>query len=619
MAASQSAATIEGPAWDLSTEYAAPDSADVAEDLARLGATLDRLDEQSGRLAPHLPQTEALAPSGAGEVIAVARDVFALAEEAEVLLANLGTYAHCLLSVDSQIAPARALMGRLQTHYKRLAALAEPLAAFLDRASDEVVEAYLANDATAPARFAVEHSRKRRHERLDLAQENLVSALSQDGIHAWGRLYDQLAGTIRCEVEGEPEPLGLAAASDLMQGPDEPRRERAWRGINQAWDEHGETCAAAINAIAGWRLELCRKRGRGQALPFLAAPLHANHMESATLDALFEAAEAARPLARRAARLQAKAYGKVRYGPWDQRAPAPVLGGPARPIEFDAAIDIIAAACGDVDASWGEFVRMMAAKRWIEGADGPRKQPGAYCATFPKSRSPRVYMKYSGAAPNVIILAHELGHALHSWTMRDLPESQRHYGMAIAETASTLGETIARDAMLKRAATPAEELAIVWEEASALVGFVLNIPTRFEFERNFHEARQERPLNPDELRDMMGAAWTKWYGDCLAEPDRMFWANKLHFYISQLSFYNFPYLFGYLFSLGLNARREAFGGEFFPRCVALLRDTGRMTVEELAAKHLEVDLSTPDFWRETALSLEPRINRLAALVDEVAT
>ena len=613
------AAAIEGPAWDLSTEYTAPDSADVADDLARLAATLDRLEEHSGRLAPHLPESEALTPSSAGAAIAVARDVFALAEEAEVLLGNLSTYAHCLLSVDSQNAPARVLLGGLQTHSKRLAALAEPLTAFLDRAPDAVVEAYLAHDATAPARFTVEHSRKRRHERLELAQENLVSALSQDGIHAWGRLYDQLAGTIRCQVEGEPEPLGLAAASDIMQGPDEPRRERAWRGINQAWDEHGETCAAAINAIAGWRLELCRKRGKGQALHFLAEPRHANHMEAATLEAVFEAAEAARPLARRAARLQAKAYGKAQYGPWDQRAPAPALGNADTAIAFDDAIDIIAAACGGVDASWGEFVRMVAANRWIEGADGPRKQPGAYCATFPKSRSPRVYMKYSGAAPNVIILAHELGHALHSWTMRDLPETQRHYGMAIAETASTLGETVARDAMLKRAATPAEELAIVWEEASALIGFVLNIPTRFEFERNFHEARQERPLNPDELRDLMGAAWTKWYGDCLAEPDRMFWANKLHFYISQRSFYNFPYLFGYLFSLGLNARREAFGGEFFPRCVALLRDTGRMTVEELAAKHLAVDLSTPHFWRETAMRLEARVDRLAALVDEVAT
>ena len=618
MTSSQGRVAVEGPAWDLSTEYPAPDSTAVAEELVRLAATLDRLDVQSAQLEPHLADVEALPLARADAIIALARAVFAVSEEASLLLGNLGAYASALVSVDSQNAAALALLGRLQTPGKRLAALAEPLEQFLDRASDEVVEAYLADDSTAPARFAVEHARKRRHERLGIAQERLVSALSQDGIHAWGRLYDQLAGTIRCQVEGEPAPLGLAAASDLMQGDDEPRRQRAWRGINQAWGEHVESCAAAINAIAGWRLEMCRKRGNGEAVPFLAPALHGNHMRRATLEALMQAAEAARPLARRAARLQAKAYGKADYGPWDQRAPAPALGGTAPAIEFDGAIDIIATACGGVDASWGEFVRMMSANRWIEGADTPRKQPGAYCMTFPKSRSPRVYMKYSGAAPNVIILAHELGHAFHSWAMRDLPEPQRSYGMSIAETASTLGETITRDAMLKRAATPAEELGIVWEEAGALIGFVLNIPARFEFERNFYTARMERPQRPDELCDMMSAAWTHWYGDCLAEPDPMFWANKLHFYISGRSFYNFPYLFGYLFSLGVYARREAFGSEFFPRCVALLRDTGRMTVEDLAAKHLDVDLSQPEFWREAAAALEPRVDRLAELIETVA-
>ena len=195
-------------------------------------------------------------------------------------------------------------------------------------------------------------------------------------------------------------------------------------------------------------------------------------------------------------------------------------------------------------------------------------------------------MTYTGGASDVITLAHELGHAYHSWVMRDLPDCQRRYGMSLAETASTFGEAIVRDDLLARAGSPAEELAIVWEEASALVAFILNIPARFDFEKGFCEARAERPLRPAELNEMMSAAWKKWYGDCLAEPDPLFWASKLHFYISGLSFYNFPYLFGYLFSLGVYARRDELGDEFFPRYEALLRDTGRMTAEDLAAKHL---------------------------------
>ena len=226
-------------------------------------------------------------------------------------------------------------------------------------------------------------------------------------------------------------------------------------------------------------------------------------------------------------------------------------------------------------------------------------------------------MTYTGGASDVITLAHELGHAYHSWVMRDLPDCQRRYGMSLAETASTFGEAIVRDALIGRAGSPAEELAIVWEEASALVAFILNIPARFDFEKGFCEARAERPLRPAELNDMMSAAWGKWYGDSLAEPDPLFWASKLHFYISGLSFYNFPYLFGYLFSLGVYARRDELGDEFFPRYEALLRDTGRMTAEDLAGRHLGVDLTRPDFWRGTVEMLAARIDRFEELVEQV--
>jgi len=65
------------------------------------------------------------------------------------------------------------------------------------------------------------------------------------------------------------------------------------------------------------------------------------------------------------------------------------------------------------------------------------------------------------------------------------------------------------------------------------------------------------------------------------------------------------------------ARRDELGDEFFPRYEALLRDTGRMTAEELAGRHLGVDLTRPDFWRGTVEMLATRIDRFEELVDRV--
>jgi len=202
--------------------------------------------------------------------------------------------------------------------------------------------------------------------------------------------------------------------------------------------------------------------------------------------------------------------------------------------------------------------------------------------------------------------------------MRDLPDCQRGYGMSLAETASTFGETTVRDALLASADSDAGRFAIMWEEMSASVAFLLNIPARFAFEKAFYERRDARPLRPKELEQLMSSAWREWYGEAMSEPDPMFWASKLHFYISGLSFYNFPYLFGYLFSLGVYLRKDALGKDFYPRYVALLRDTGRMSAETLAARHLDVALDAPPFWEDTVQRIAPRVAAFEALVDRLA-
>ncbi|MGD8831880.1 MAG: M3 family oligoendopeptidase [Pseudomonadales bacterium] len=597
---------IEGPAWDLDSEYTGP--------------TADELEADLSQVTSLCAEIEALNPALDGDDrVATAQRIFKLRESASRLLADPSVFASCLLSVNSRDAEAQNLQGRLQAFQKRLADAAEPLNQFCDLATDEEIEGFLADPEVAPAEFLIRHSRERRHELLSLPEESLVNGLSQDGIHAWGRLYSQLSGTLQCEVTigNEQRRMGIAEATGLMQRPDDALRKNAWQAINTAWEDHEESCAAAINAIAGWRLEMCRKRSREKPVHFLDAPVHMNRIRRETLDAILAAAETYRPLARRAARLEARAYGKEAIGPWDNRAPAPVLDPNAgEGIRFDRAVDIIANAYAQVDQSLGEFVRMMVEKHWVEGTIGDSKRPGAYCTGFRKSRTPRVYMTYTGGASDVITLAHELGHAYHSWVMRDLPESQLTYGMSLAETASTFGETLVRDAMLAQADSLQTRLDVIWEDMTALVAFVLNIPTRFEFERRFYEARDGRPLRPEELKSLMNDAWQTWYGDAVSEPDPMFWASKLHFFISGLSFYNFPYLFGYLFSLGVYASRAKFGTEFFARYQALLRDTGRMTAEALAAKHLDADLTKPDFWEETLAAIEPRVDTFQSVLEE---
>lgn len=135
----------------------------------------------------------------------------------------------------------------------------------------------------------------------------------------------------------------------------------------------------------------------------------------------------AKGLGQRALKLQARA---LKLGgalhPSDLFAPAPTVGTGAvisSGTPFDEGVKRVAAAVGGaVDPSVAEIVHMMAAEKWIEAGRGERKAPGAYCTGFPKLRQPRVYLSaYNGSETNVSTLAHELGHAYHSWVLRDLP------------------------------------------------------------------------------------------------------------------------------------------------------------------------------------------------------
>ncbi|MDC9217559.1 oligoendopeptidase, partial [Clostridioides difficile] len=104
--------------------------------------------------------------------------------------------------------------------------------------------------------------------------------------------------------------------------------------------------------------------------------------------------------------------------------------------------------------------------------------------------------------------------------------------------------------------------------------------------------------------------------DALDEYHPQFWASKLHFYIADVPFYNFPYTFGYLFSLGIYHKAQAEGASYEDKYIALLQDTGSMTTEQLAEKHLGVDLRKADFWEEAVALAAKDVEDFLTLTEE---
>ncbi|HHQ4455929.1 TPA: M3 family oligoendopeptidase [Aeromonas hydrophila] len=592
---------MKPPVWLDDHIYAAPDCPAIDADFQRAREALNRLPP----LLDELPKTNDI-----NALRHLLRAIRACWREVRRLEWNCQTYGYNRLSRDGRDEAARVLLSRGQQLQASLAQLCKPVTLFWVRAPEALVRALLQDPELFELAYVIRHDRRQQDQWLSLESEQLIAGLSVDGLQGWGDLYDNLVGRLRPVVEGQP--MGLAQADNLLAHPQRARRAAAWHAIQAAWGAEQETVAAILNAINGWRNELTRQRGREHRWDALDVSCHQGHLERVTLETLMTAAGEHKEQGRRALRAMACAQQISDFAPWDLYAPAPAATSVL--ISFEQALALVADAFTGFDPEMGAFARMMAANGWIDAAPSEHRRSGAYSTEYADPPEPRVFLTFEGTLDNVITLAHELGHAWHSWLLRELPLEQRDYPKTLAETASLFAEALVRDALLAATDNMEQRRAIAWLDGERAASLLLDVPARFTFERALVAAREEGYVGAGQLRQMMKSAQQQWYGDTLSQYDELFWASKGHFSIAELGFYNYPYLFGYLFSLGLYAQQARAGREFVHAYRELLRDTGRMSAEELVEKHLGIDIREPSFWQESLDYVEEAVARLERLV-----
>jgi oligoendopeptidase F len=179
------------------------------------------------------------------------------------------------------------------------------------------------------------------------------------------------------------------------------------------------------------------------------------------------------------------------------------------------------------------------------------------------------------------------------------PALQRSSPATLAETASIFCETLIRHAALAEA-DEREELVILEGSLQDAVGVTVDITSRFLFEQGVYETRADHDVPPSVLCDLMTQAQIDTYGDGLDQNalHPYMWAVKGHYYNVDHAYYNFPYMFGLLFGLGLYSNYQDDAAGFSARYDELLSATGRADAAELAAS-FGLDLRSIDFWRSS--------------------
>ncbi|MGI6758691.1 MAG: M3 family oligoendopeptidase [Bacilli bacterium] len=513
-----------------------------------------------------------------------------LFEELELVAGKVFAYISLNLSSDTGNVTAQNYRVQLQQYSAKITLLNSKLLKYVAQIPnlDDVINS---DEFLKAHSFIIREQKEFAKHQMEPELEVLATRMSQNGSSLFNQMQRYLTSTAEIEFRGKL--LSLSEIRNLASDSDPEIRKQAYEAELQIYKKIEDAMSFAINGIKGEVNTLTEMRGFENVLE---EALLKSRLKKETLDSLLEAMRDYLPEFRKYLRRKAEILGHQNGLPWyDLFAP---MGASSTKYSIEEAQEFIL----NNFATFSEDLRNLAKRafeeEWIDYFPRKGKVGGAFCNNLRAIKQSRILTNFTGSIGDVVTLAHELGHAYHGDQIFNESILNSAYTMPVAETASTLCETIAKKAAFKAATNDDEKLHILETELQDSTQVIVDIYSRYLFESNLFEARKSSIPNAKRLNEMMLESQKEAYGDGL-DPEYLnsgMWICKSHYYSGYLSFYNFPYAFGLLFAKGIYAKFLEQGQKFVAQVNKLLRLTGQMTVED-AAKTVGIDVTDPTFWR----------------------
>ena len=589
------------PRWDLSNVYPGLDSPALAKDIDWVKETTQSLQE--------LYQEKLVKIDTDSSIETINEALSDMVDRMNALLEKASTvraYLHSFISTDSfnqRAAQMESQFAKVLVGIQKVNVLLE---AWVGQFKDILPEVLDLGNSAGEHVFPIKEIAEQSQYLMSEKEEILSSELSLTKLQ--GTVTSQK--TVDFELNGEVQNLPMPALINLHSHPDEAVRKRAYEAEMAAWESVKEPLAACMNGVKGWVNTLNEHRGRQDALH---QPIDQGRIDRETLRVMLEAMEESFPTFRRYFKAKAARFGQEALAWWNVFAP---VGELEKEYTFSEAANFILKNFGNFSDELREFAQTAFDNRWIDAEQRSGKRGGAFCMSVPGVKESRILCNFDGSLDQVMTIAHELGHGYHNFNMYEAGKTplQRQTPMTMAETASIMCETIVFNAVMKEISNPQEELALLETALISDSQVIVDIYSRFLFEKEVFERRQASDLSADELCNIMEYAQSKTYGDGLDEDFRhkYMWTWKPHCYSAGLSFYNFPYAFGMLFGVGLYAIYQQRGEDFIPDYKKLLSSTGSAPAAELADR-FGIDIRDKKFWQDSLSVIEKRIDRYCEL------
>jgi len=583
-------------AWKLDDLYPGHESQEFKEALETLEEKVEDFQVVRDQLSPDID------PEDFHRII---NRVEGLTELAHRLYGFAGLW----FTEDTQNQAAQALRARLE----QVMAQVQNRILFFDlwwkKLDQEHAERLMAG--AGDLRYWLEEMRHFTPYTLTEPEEKVINIKNVTGFNALNTLYDQITNryTFELEVEGETKDLTRGQLMVYARHHDPDLRAAAYQKLYQVYGDDGPILGQIYQTIVrDWHNEHLDMREYDS--PIAVRNLR-NDVPDEAVDTLLEVCRDNASLFQRFFRLKAQWLGVDRLRRYDVYAP---VAESDKTYEFNEGVELVLDAFDNFEPRIAELAQQVLDEEHVDSEVRKGKQGGAFCWSVVPDLSPWVKLNYQGKANDVATMAHELGHAIHALLAADHSVLTYHSSLPLAENASTFGEMLLIDRLLKKERDPAVRRDILFRQVDDAYATIMRQSYFALFERTAHQMITDGAM-VDEIADAYLGNLKEQFGDAveLSEEFQWEWVSIPHFY--HTPFYVYAYAFGQLLVLSLYQRYQEEGAEFIPGYLSILEAGGSQSPETILEK-AGIDIRSADFWQGGFDVIERMITELEHLPRE---
>lgn len=526
---------------------------------------------------------------------------------------ELDDFLTCVYAENVRDSASIVLMDKSADIKAKLDSIKISLGKVLAALSEDQWTKFISWEEVKPISFYLEKQREAVHDQLPAEMERLISALSVNGIKGWQEQHQLMLSQLRVslKMDGEITEVSIGQALHYaIHSKDQALRQLAIEGIKLACEGEAVSFASVLNRIAGSRLDIYEQRGWSNQLK---EAVEQNDLDEKTIHTVLASIEQNKKIYQAYIQRKLQLSQSKKTSWFDLVAP---VFTPVEKVSYSEAKSLILKQFYRYSEKLGLFAETAFEAGWVETENRPDKAEGGFCASMPVTKESRIFFTYRESYQDVVTLAHELGHAYHNFILHEEPVLAQQKGTSVDETASTFMENLVLDAVINQTSNELEKLALLEIKIKNGLMYVGTVPNMFRFEQAFYEKRKNGPLNVVEIKLLLSEAENSFYDGKIEELALYKWMYTVHFYDAEKPFYNIPYTIGYLFSNGIYELGKLEPDGFDERYDELLRNSGRMTVKQLAQTFLQRDVSTSEFWNASQQSLIEAIEEYLKLTEK---